>query len=113
MSNDRTWTGQMDGADNTLGDRTTRVAGRTTPWTTPPGQADGMTTDVLTRSNLEAANQAAPGLVRLCCALTVYGQVNTPVVPNLETKLRCVPGLCHGAPSPSEEESCDSGQGAS
>ncbi len=113
MSEHRAWTEQMDSADNTLGDRTTRVAGRTTPWTTPPGQADGMTTDVLTRSNLEVANQAAPGLVRLCCALTVYGQVNTPGVPHLGTKLRCVHGLCHGSASPSEEESCDSGQGAS
>jgi hypothetical protein len=104
----------MDRADNTLVDRTTRVAGRTTRWTTPPQQADGMTVvDVLPRSSLEFAGQAPYGLVRLCCALTVYGQLNTPGVPHLETKLGCVRSLCHGSASPTEEDRCDSGEGAS
>ena len=71
-------------------------------------------TEVLERVSLGiGGEQPAPGLVRLCCALTVYGQLNTPGVPHLDTKLRCVRSLCHGSASPTEEDRCDSGEGAS
>jgi hypothetical protein len=70
--------------------------------------------DVLERTGEGiGAVQSAPGLVRLCCALTSYRQLNTPGVPHLGIRLSCVRSLCHRAASPTEEDRCDSGEGAS